>query len=119
MASSSRRPRHRRPVPVPDGPQDEPLQPRDGAGGVGSRPTSPGPTPGLPDDPRSRARIEGRTVVSSFDITHDDPSFSTQALTGSMPAFPAVHQGGARYRWDGEEAVGMIERSYPLDRILR
>jgi hypothetical protein len=36
-----------------------------------------------------------------------------------MPAFPAVYQGGARYRWDGEEAVGMIERSYPLDKILR
>jgi hypothetical protein len=68
---------------------------------------------------RGRARIEGRTVVSSFDIAHDDPSFSTRALTRSMPAFPAVYQGGARYRWDGEEAVGMIERSYPLDKILR
>jgi len=27
------------------------------------------------------------------------------------------HQGGARYRWDGEETFGMIERSLPGERV--
>ena len=29
--------------------------------------------------------------------------------------FPPLQQGIARYRWDGEEAFGMIERSAYLD----
>ena len=31
--------------------------------------------------------------------------------------FPALQQAGVRYRWDGEETFGMLERSYPLDKI--
>lgn len=31
--------------------------------------------------------------------------------------FPPLHQGGVRYRWDGEETFGMIERSYPNEKM--
>ena len=63
--------------------------------------------------------IEGETVVSTFDIHHDDQTFSTEALKAEMARFPALEQCGARYRWDGEETYGMLERSSPLDRISR
>jgi hypothetical protein len=33
-----------------------------------------------------------------------------------MPSFPALQQAGVRYRWDGEETYGMLERSNPLDK---
>ncbi|HET6950182.1 MAG TPA: hypothetical protein VFI47_07400, partial [Acidimicrobiales bacterium] len=68
---------------------------------------------------RGTVRIEGETIVSAFDIHHDDKTFVTEALKQETSSFPAVNQGGARYRWDGEEAFGMIERSYPLDKIAR
>ena len=34
-----------------------------------------------------------------------------------MPIFPALQQAGVRYRWDGEQTYGMLERSNPLDKI--
>lgn len=47
-------------------------------------------------------RIEGETVAAA----HMPPDFH--------PEFPpALQQAGARYRWDGEETFGMIERSIP------
>jgi hypothetical protein len=33
--------------------------------------------------------------------------------------FPALQQAGVRYRWDGEETIGMLERSSPMDKITR
>jgi hypothetical protein len=36
-----------------------------------------------------------------------------------MPSFPALQQAGVRYRWEGEETYGMLERSNPLDKIVR
>jgi hypothetical protein len=68
---------------------------------------------------RGTVRIEGETVVSTFDIHHDDKTFATAALKQEMPDFPALHQAGVRYRWDGEETFGMLERSNPLDKISR
>lgn len=64
-------------------------------------------------------RIEGETVLSTHDIHHDDKMFSSQALKQEMPRFPALQQAGVRYRWDGEETFGMLERSNPLDKICR
>ncbi|MEX5633161.1 hypothetical protein [Parafrankia sp. FMc2] len=55
-----------------------------------------------------RTRIEGESVVSTFDIVHRP----------DMPNFPVLHQGGIRYRWDGEETYGMLERSTMRDRII-
>jgi hypothetical protein len=31
--------------------------------------------------------------------------------------FPALQQAGVRYRWRGEETIGMLERSSPMDKI--
>jgi hypothetical protein len=31
--------------------------------------------------------------------------------------FPALQQAGVRYRWDGEETIGMLERSMPRDKL--
>jgi hypothetical protein len=68
---------------------------------------------------RGQVAIEGQTVVSTFDIHHDDEMFATQALQKELPNFPALQQAGVRYRWDGEETFGMLERSYPLSQISR
>jgi hypothetical protein len=66
-----------------------------------------------------KVTIEGQTVVSTFDIHHDDEMFATQSLQKELPNFPARQQAGVRYRWDGEETYGMLERSYPLNQISR
>jgi hypothetical protein len=48
--------------------------------------------------------IEGETVVSTFESMNPrDSDDVTDRLV--------LEQGGARYRWDGEETFGMIERS--------
>jgi len=44
--------------------------------------------------------------------------YSSQALKQEMASFPALQQAGVRYRWDGEEAFGMLERSNPLDQLI-
>jgi hypothetical protein len=63
--------------------------------------------------------IEGETVFSTHDIHHDDDMYSMHALKAEMPSFPALQQAGVRYRWEGEETYGMLERSNPLDKISR
>jgi hypothetical protein len=63
--------------------------------------------------------IDGETILSTHDIYHDDKMFSTQAIKQEMPSFPALQQAGVRYRWDGEETFGMLERSNPLDKISK
>lgn len=65
------------------------------------------------------ARIEAETVFSTHDIHHDDDMYSAHALKQEMPSFPALQQAGVRYVWDGEETFGMLERSNPLDKIVR
>ena len=52
-------------------------------------------------------RIEGETVLSTFELGHPE-----------MPRFPMLFQGGVRYRWDGEETYGMLERSSRRDKIV-
>jgi len=63
--------------------------------------------------------IAGETVFSTHDVHHDDDMYSMHALKEEMAEFPAVQQAGVRYRWDGEEAYGMLERSNPLDKLAR
>ena len=58
---------------------------------------------------RGRTRIEGETVVSTFDLF----------VRPDMPNFPVFYQGGIRCRWDGEETYGMLERSSVPDKIVR
>jgi len=54
---------------------------------------------------RGRADIEVETSISTF---------VPEIKLGEDLSFPPLQQGIARYRWDGEEAYGMIERSYPV-----
>jgi hypothetical protein len=63
--------------------------------------------------------IEGETVVSTHDVHHNDDMYSMHALKQEMSSFPAVQQAGVRYRWDGEQTYGMLERSNPLDQLSR
>jgi hypothetical protein len=58
---------------------------------------------------RGRTLIEGTTVLSAFDL-YQRPD---------MPNFPVLYQGGIRYRWDGEETYGMLERSSMHDKVSR
>jgi hypothetical protein len=51
-------------------------------------------------------RIEGETVFSTFELGLPE-----------YPQFPLLFQGGVRYRWDGEETYGMLERSSLRDRV--
>jgi hypothetical protein len=56
-----------------------------------------------------RITIDGETIVSTFAMGRPE-----------MPAdFPVLQQAGARYRWNGEETYGMIERSSPKDKVTR
>jgi len=64
-------------------------------------------------------QIEGETVFSTHDIHHNDDTYSVHAMKNEIPDFPALQQAGVRYRWDGEETYGMLERSNPLDKISR
>jgi prepilin-type processing-associated H-X9-DG protein len=68
---------------------------------------------------RGTVRIEGETVVSTHDIT--DPGEVPAEMLEKMAnwTFPALQQAGVRYRWDGEETIGMLERSSPMDKVTR
>jgi hypothetical protein len=68
---------------------------------------------------RGTVRIDGETVVSTHDIT--DPAQLPAEELAKMAdwTFPALQQAGVRYRWDGEESIGMLERSSPMDQISR
>jgi hypothetical protein len=64
-------------------------------------------------------RIAGETVLSTHDITDPSDIPADQLAKLANWTFPALQQAGVRYRWDGEETYGMLERSSPMDRINR
>jgi hypothetical protein len=51
-------------------------------------------------------RIEGETIVSACMAGGTHHEFA-----------PALQQAGVRYRWDGEETYGMMERSIPVGQL--
>jgi hypothetical protein len=51
--------------------------------------------------------IEGQTILSTFDL----------ARFPSMPNFPVIYEGGARYSWDGEQTYGLIENTIRPDQL--
>jgi hypothetical protein len=61
---------------------------------------------------------QGETVLSTHDIT--DPSELPAELLALMAnwSFPALQQAGVRYTWDGEQSIGMLERSIPTDQLV-
>jgi hypothetical protein len=64
-------------------------------------------------------RIEGETVLSTHDITDPSEIPPDQLAKLANWTFPALQQAGVRYRWDGEETYGMLERSMPMDNLSR
>ncbi|MDT5243115.1 MAG: hypothetical protein QOD36_491 [Mycobacterium sp.] len=64
-------------------------------------------------------RIDGQTVVSTHDITDPSEVPADQLAKLANWTFPALQQAGVRYRWDGEETYGMLERSIPMDKLSR
>ncbi len=64
-------------------------------------------------------RIEGETFVSTHDITDPSEIPADQLAKLANWTFPALQQAGVRYRWDGEETYGMLERSMPMDKLSR
>ncbi len=62
-------------------------------------------------------RIGGESVMSTFDIRHDDRTRAIEELSKELPDFPPLQQAGVRYVWDGEETFGMLERSSPRSKI--
>lgn len=66
---------------------------------------------------RGTVRIEGETVLSTHDITDPGDIPADQLVKMANWTFPALQQAGVRYRWDGEETIGILERSSPMDSI--
>ena len=58
---------------------------------------------------RGNIRIEGQTQLSTFAMGRPE----------MPPNFPVLQQAGVRYRWDGEETYGMMERSSLKEKIQR
>lgn len=52
------------------------------------------------------ARIAGRGMLNTFKVMHE----------GEMAGF-ALNQGATEYEWDGQKAIGMIERSTWLNKL--
>jgi hypothetical protein len=63
--------------------------------------------------------IAGETVVSTHDITDPSEVPPEQLAKLANWTFPALLQAGVRYRWNGEETIGMLERSSTMDKIER
>ncbi len=61
-------------------------------------------------------RVEGELLYSSVML----PTAEQSELVKAQGGFDMVlQQGGVRYRWDGEESYGMIERSTSPDNLTR
>lgn len=58
---------------------------------------------------RGEIEIQGETFVSTF----------AMGRPNMPPNFPVLQQTGVRYRWDGEETYGMMERSIRKEKIGR
>jgi hypothetical protein len=48
---------------------------------------------------------------------HNDKTGTVQAMSKEISDFPPLQQAGVRYRWDGKQSYGMLERSSLLHRI--
>ena len=63
-------------------------------------------------------RIAGETVLSTHDITDPSDVPPEQLALMANWTFPALQQAGVRYTWDGEQTMGMLERSIPTDQLV-
>jgi hypothetical protein len=59
-------------------------------------------------------------TVDGDDVRIEGETLFTNTIPGGSSEFaPALQQAGVRYRWDGEESYGMMERSMPVDKLER
>ena len=58
-------------------------------------------------------------MVSTHDITDPSEIAADQQARMANWTFPALHQAGVRYTLDGEPSYGMLERSTPMEQIVR
>ena len=58
------------------------------------------------ETPAGRIRIEGETLLKTFDHHHFE-----------MADTSVLEQGVARYVWDGEETIGLFERCTLRERL--
>jgi hypothetical protein len=59
-------------------------------------------------------------TVDGDDVRIEGETLFTNTFPGGSSEFaPALQQAGVRYRWDGEESYGMLERSMPVDQLER
>lgn len=63
---------------------------------------------------RGLVKIGGKTHDSTF-LTTGSPMFGN--WSGDHGVALPFHQGGAQYTWDGETTYGMIERSFPAEKV--
>lgn len=59
-----------------------------------------------------------RTARGDFRIAAETVLSSCMPGGTSREFAPALQQAGVRYRWDGEETFGMMERSIPVDKLM-
>ena len=73
-------------------------------------------------------RLQGRgedvsltlRTAGGRDIRIQGETLFTNTIPGGSNEFaPALQQAGVRYRWDGEESYGMLERSMPVEKVER
>ena len=98
------------------------YDPRGSERSLTTDPTSP-VTPDVHADATASVRVADLLGDVSLVL---DSAFGATKITGetfvsvihrNIADFPPLHQGGARYTWDGEDTYGMIERSYPSDEM--
>ncbi len=58
-------------------------------------------------------------MLSTHDITDPSDVAPEQLALMANWTFPALQQAGVRYTWEGEQTIGMLERSIPVDRLER
>jgi hypothetical protein len=67
------------------------------------------------------ALVREGTIAGYANGSVTDPSEIPPDMSALMAnwTFPALQQAGVRYTWDGEQAIGMLERSIPTDQLVR
>ena len=62
-------------------------------------------------------RIDGVTVLSTHNVQRGAAPGDDAVKTANW-SFPPLQQAGVRYTWDGEQTIGMLERSNMPERVL-
>ena len=64
-------------------------------------------------------RVKARTTTSCATAGRAALAAVPALNSGTADRDLFLHQGGARYSWDGESAYGMVERALPIGQVTR